>query len=271
MSLKRDNAEVLTSMISGAVINYLLTLAIFGVSGNFAIGATAVFFICSYCGAWLSGGYLEEQKKEKRMTLIELIYGDRIINFSCKQIESFEKRPCKGIGFHEVFIVFKSGRRLFRRRSEKGETLKEVKRKMKCKNCDGQVPIVDTENHLCSLCHKHFTAELFQADNIKQMVLPTGSKERKQLPLFMGVFNYFPDAVVAVAHQSQVGNDKHNPGEPLHWAREKSNDDWDCLTRHQLDLWQAIQSGDAEAIKEHAGALAWRGLAVAQKALEDLS
>jgi len=48
MIMRRDNAEVLTSMISGAVINWFLTLLIFGVSAKFAAGTTAVFFICSY-------------------------------------------------------------------------------------------------------------------------------------------------------------------------------------------------------------------------------
>ena len=53
MSKKRDNAEVLTSMVSGAVINWLLTLAIFGVSVEFAIGTTAIFFVCSYVRSYV--------------------------------------------------------------------------------------------------------------------------------------------------------------------------------------------------------------------------
>ena len=48
MSIIRDNVEVSTNMISGAVINYLLTLLLFGVSAEFALGTTAVFFIASY-------------------------------------------------------------------------------------------------------------------------------------------------------------------------------------------------------------------------------
>ena len=129
--------------------------------------------------------------------------------------------------------------------------------------------MINDDNKLCNLCDPTRNLEL--ADNVRiKPILPTGSGDRKALPLFMGVFNYFPHAVVAVARQSQIGNDKHNPGESLHWAREKSTDDWDCLTRHQLDLWHAIQADDSEAIKEHAGALAWRGLAVAEKALEGI-
>lgn len=47
-NLKRDNLEITISMISGAVINYLLTLYLFGVSAEYAIGTSVVFFTCSY-------------------------------------------------------------------------------------------------------------------------------------------------------------------------------------------------------------------------------
>lgn len=48
MSIIRDNIEVSTNMISGAVINYFLTLLLFGVSVEFALGTTVLFFIASY-------------------------------------------------------------------------------------------------------------------------------------------------------------------------------------------------------------------------------
>ena len=48
MSLIRDNIEVSTNMIAGAVINYLLTILLFGVSAEFALGTTVLFFIASY-------------------------------------------------------------------------------------------------------------------------------------------------------------------------------------------------------------------------------
>jgi hypothetical protein len=44
----RDNLEVLTNMVAGALINYALTMLIFGVSAQFALGTTVVFFIASY-------------------------------------------------------------------------------------------------------------------------------------------------------------------------------------------------------------------------------
>ena len=46
---------------------------------------------------------------------------------------------------------------------------------------------------------------------------------------------YFPDAMVAVAELSMIGNEQHNPGKPLHWDRSKSGDELDALTRHLID------------------------------------
>lgn len=67
------------------------------------------------------------------------------------------------------------------------------------------------------------------------MGLPTDDKARKQLPIFTGFIMYFPDAIAAVAEVSRVGNEQHNPGEPLHWAREKSTDQMNTAQRHMID------------------------------------
>ena len=67
------------------------------------------------------------------------------------------------------------------------------------------------------------------------MTLPTDDKARKALPVFTGVVLYFPDALLAVAEVSRIGNDQHNPGEPLHWARGKSMNQMDTSMRHQMD------------------------------------
>lgn len=66
-------------------------------------------------------------------------------------------------------------------------------------------------------------------------MLPKDAKERKALPIFTGVLDYFPDALLEVARVSRLGNDQHNPGQPLHWAREKSTDQLDSSLRHQMD------------------------------------
>lgn len=93
-------------------------------------------------------------------------------------------------------------------------------------------------------------------------VLPTDSEARKELPIFSGVMNYFPLALAAVARVSKRGNDKHNPGEPLHWARGKSMDHTDCIARHLIDV-ETIDPTTGEY--EDAQAMAWRALAKLQE------
>ena len=63
--------------------------------------------------------------------------------------------------------------------------------------------------------------------------ITTDAKERKGLPVFSGVLKYFPDALLAVAECSRIGNDQHNAGKPLHWDRSKSGDELDALTRQR--------------------------------------
>lgn len=89
------------------------------------------------------------------------------------------------------------------------------------------------------------------------------SAERKQTPIATGVLDYFPDALAAVAQLSKWGNDKHNPGEPLHWAREKSTDHADCIARHLIG--RGTRDGDGQ---RHSASLAWRALALLQLEIE---
>jgi len=69
-----------------------------------------------------------------------------------------------------------------------------------------------------------------------KMTLPTDSAERKEIPLYSGVLKYAPAALAGMARISKQGNDKHNPGQPLHHARGKSNDHPDCIVRHAVDV-----------------------------------
>lgn len=89
------------------------------------------------------------------------------------------------------------------------------------------------------------------------------AQERKDAPVFSGVLKYFPDALFEIARVSKAGNDQHNPGQPLHWAKEKSTDEADALTRH------LIESGtlDTDGIR-HTAKVAWRALALLQRELE---
>ena len=95
------------------------------------------------------------------------------------------------------------------------------------------------------------------------MPVPTNAKERKNLPVTTGVLDYFPDALLAVAAVSKAGNDQHNPGEPLHWAKEKSADHADCIVRHLIDRGKLDVDG-----RLHSAKLAWRALALLQIELE---
>jgi len=94
-------------------------------------------------------------------------------------------------------------------------------------------------------------------------LVPSDSKERKQIPVTTGVVDYFPLALQAVAVVSLVGNDQHNPGQPLHWAREKSTDHADCILRHLIDRGKLDTDG-----MRHSAKLAWRALALLQEELE---
>lgn len=99
--------------------------------------------------------------------------------------------------------------------------------------------------------------------------LPTDSAERKTYPLFSGLFGYFAAALAGVAHHSWKSNEKHNPGQPMHWSVDKSNDHADCIARHLLDLHEMLAAHDmswasVEEILSEADALAWRALALSQ-------
>lgn len=92
-------------------------------------------------------------------------------------------------------------------------------------------------------------------------MLPTDASERKSIPIYSGVVAYFPDAIIEVAKISKAGNDQHNPGQPLHWAKHKSQDQLDCVARHLLD------AGLNEDI-QHAANMAWRSMAYLQILIE---
>jgi hypothetical protein len=93
--------------------------------------------------------------------------------------------------------------------------------------------------------------------------LPNVAADRKQYPIVTGVVDYFPLAIAEIARLSKIGNDQHNPGQPLHWDRSKSADHADCLGRH------LVQRGtiDTDGVS-HTTKVAWRALALLQEELE---
>lgn len=99
---------------------------------------------------------------------------------------------------------------------------------------------------------------------IEEPLLPTDSEKRKAIPIASGVLDYFPAALAEVAKVSYAGNQKHNPGEPLHWARGKSMDQDDTILRHFLERG-TIDPSDGLS---HTAHLAWRVLALLQLELE---
>lgn len=98
-------------------------------------------------------------------------------------------------------------------------------------------------------------------------MLPTDSKERKDTPIFSGVLMYFPDAIAEVAKVSKIGNDKHNPGQPLHWSRGKSDDHLDAASRHLIDAGPDGSGTDENGVL-HLAYNAWRSLAKLQLVCE---
>ena len=99
---------------------------------------------------------------------------------------------------------------------------------------------------------------------VSRPVLPTDPAERKAIPITSGVLDYFPAALAEVAKVSKAGNDQHNPGQPLHWARGKSTDQADTLVRHLMERGSVDTDG-----MRHSAKLAWRALALLQIELEE--
>lgn len=97
-------------------------------------------------------------------------------------------------------------------------------------------------------------------------MLPSDPKARKNTPIYSGVVKYFPLALAAVARVSKAGNDQHNPGQAIHWAREKSTDHEDCIMRHLTDV-AAGTNVDTDG-ELHLAKVAWRALAALQLAEE---
>lgn len=93
-------------------------------------------------------------------------------------------------------------------------------------------------------------------------LIDTDSATRKTFPMAAGLLDYFPDALAEVARVSFLGNQNHNPGEPMHHARGKSMDHADCIIRH------LVGRGGFDGELRESAALAWRALALLQEELE---
>ncbi len=118
--------------------------------------------------------------------------------------------------------------------------------------------------------------------SLMTLTLPADSAKRKEHPIYSGVLKYAPAALAGVARISKLGNDKHNPGEPLHHSRGKSADHPDCILRHAIDvadieaLIKRMNEGtqwldphlceaQIEALLTEVSQLAWRALIWSQE------
>jgi len=91
------------------------------------------------------------------------------------------------------------------------------------------------------------------------------AQDRKTYPIREGLFGYFFNALARVARVSFIGNQQHNPGQPLHWARGKSTDQMDCMLRHAGEF---DENDFSDASEDAGAAMCWRALAVFEIYLE---
>lgn len=101
----------------------------------------------------------------------------------------------------------------------------------------------------------------FVEDAAPVMMLTSDTVERKATPLATGFLDYFPLAIAAAARLSKFGNDKHNPGQPMHWSRGNSRDHADCIAKHLLDRGTL----DPDSNMSHSVALFWRAAALLEE------
>lgn len=116
--------------------------------------------------------------------------------------------------------------------------------------------------------------------DIVPLTLGYDSEERKKAPFLATVLGYFTAALKGVAEHCVRSNQKHNPGEPVHWARGKSMDHDECTIRHSIDVMEVrawlrrnpLHPERARVVRmllEELDAKAWRALAESQEAREE--
>lgn len=89
-----------------------------------------------------------------------------------------------------------------------------------------------------------------------------GYSPRTKVASLCDLFDNFAEALAEVAKVSWYGNEKHNPGQPLHHARWKSTDHADCIVRH------LVERGGRDGEMLHTACLVWRCMALDQQMRE---
>ena len=77
-------------------------------------------------------------------------------------------------------------------------------------------------------------------------IFPEDDEERQKYAVGTFICEFFPHAIAELARFSYDMQQKHNPGAPMGWAKEKSVGDGNQIFRHQMD-------GEFREV-------AWRGL-----------
>lgn len=99
-------------------------------------------------------------------------------------------------------------------------------------------------------------------------VSPAQQKAAK-IPVWQGVLQYFPKALMAIGDVSRFGARKHNAGVmPTEWRRFPAPVYSDSLIRHLLAESQG-EIFDPESGLPHAAHAAWNALARLEKMLDD--
>lgn len=115
-------------------------------------------------------------------------------------------------------------------------------------------------------------------------VLPHNDKERKNLPIFKLICNYFPKALREVTRVAVANNVRYNPDRKpsdINWARGKSTDQFGSLFRHILEaevdglvfeeLPPEVQAACGEGFERVyvLAEAAWRALAALELQIEE--
>lgn len=128
-----------------------------------------------------------------------------------------------------------------------------------CCNCNGAGFVPEKREDLTP----ERILELQKLAKPKEVGIPTDRQARKDRPIARGVLDYFPDALAEVAYVSFIGNEQHNPGQPMHWSKHLSSDEADALVRHLLERGKVDTDGC-----RHSAKVAWRALALLQREID---
>lgn len=118
------------------------------------------------------------------------------------------------------------------------------------------------------------TKPLLPTAGVNGLSAADAAAERKKYPIVTGVLDYFSSALLEVAKVSYIGNQQHNPGQPLHWARGKSMDQEDTTVRHTMERTISDDNNETFRLTKdvddtyHMAKACWRMLATFQLALE---